>query len=139
MENDKTIESKKSEYIAAIIFNLIFWYIVNNLLNWQVYFITHAFNDVLWIINFSIIVAIVGNALLLFYSPERLRHLVKIIVNVVSFIATYIVWSVFPFNFYNSFYDWCFSILLILGMIGITIATIVEFYLLVTGKPKLGS
>lgn len=138
MEETK-IESKKSEYVAAIIFNLIFWYIVNNLLNWHVYFITNAFNDVLWIINFTIIVSIVGNLLLLIYSPERLRHLVKIIINVVSFVATYLVWKVFPFNFYNSFYDWCFSILLILAMIGIIIATIVEFYLLVTGKPKLGS
>ncbi len=139
LEKNKTDVSKKSEYIAAIIFNLIFWYIVNNLLNWQVYFITTAFNEVLWIINFSIIVSIIGNALLLFYSPERLRHLVKIIINIVSFVATYMVWTVFPFNFYNSFYDWCFSILLILAMIGIIIATIVEFYLLVTGKPKLGT
>jgi hypothetical protein len=139
LEKNSTEQSKKSEYIAAIIFNLIFWYIVNNLLNWQVYFITNAFNDVLWIINFSIMFSIVGNALLLFYSPQRLRHLVKIIINIVSFIAVYMVWKVFPFNFYNSFYDWCFSILLILAMIGIAIATIVEFYLLVTGKPKLGN
>jgi len=128
---------QKSEYIAAIIFNLIWWYIVNNLLNWQVYFVTNAFNEVLWIINLSIIVSIIGNALLLFYSPERLRHGVKIVINIVSFIAVYLVWELFPFNFYNSFYDWLFSLLLILGMIGIAIATIVEIYLLVTGKPKL--
>jgi hypothetical protein len=128
---------QKSEYIAAIIFNLIWWYIVNNLLNWQVYFVTNAFNEVLWIINLSIIVSIIGNALLLFYSPERLRHIVKIFINIISFIAVYIVWTVFPFNFYNSFYDWLFGILLILAMIGITIATIVEIYLLITGKPKL--
>ncbi|MCE5213162.1 MAG: hypothetical protein LLF83_00370 [Methanobacterium sp.] len=139
MEKEKTEMSKKSEYVAAIIFNLIFWYIVNNLLNWQVYFVTNAFNDVLWIINISIYFAIAGNLLLLFYSPERLRHLVKLIINVVSFIAVYIVWTVFPFNFYNSFYDWCFNILIILAMIAIIIASIVEFYLLVTGKPKLGS
>jgi hypothetical protein len=128
---------QKSEYIAAIIFNLIWWYIVNNLLNWQVYFVTNAFNEVLWIINLSIIVSIIGNALLLFYSPERLRHGVKIIINIVSFIAVYLVWDLFPFDFSNSFYDWALSLLLILAMIGITIATIVEIYLLITGKPKL--
>ena len=128
---------QKSEYFVAIIFNLIFLYIVNNLLNWHIYFVTNAFNEVLWIINLSIIVAIIGNALLLLYSPERLRHSVKIILNIISFIAVYIVWKVFPFNFYNSFYNWGFNILLILAMIGITIATIVEIYLLVTGKPKL--
>jgi hypothetical protein len=130
-------KEQKSEYIAAIIFNLIFLYVVNNLLNWHIYFITNAFNEVLWIINLSIIASIIGNALLLLYSPERLRHGVKIIINIISFIAVYIVYKVFPFNFYNSFYNWGFNILLILAMIGIAIATIVEIYLLVTGKPKL--
>lgn len=136
MERNKKSE-QKSEYIAAIIFNLIFLYIVNNLLNWHIYFVTNAFNEVLWIINLSIIVSIIGNALLLLYSPERLRHFVKIIINIISFIAVYIVWKVFPFNFYNSFYNWGFNILLILAMIGITIAIIVEIYLLVTGKNKI--
>jgi hypothetical protein len=128
---------QKSEYFVAIIFNIIFLYIVNNLLNWQVYFITNSFNEVLWIINLSIIISIIGNIVLLLYSPERFRHVMKIILNIVSFIAVYFVYIVFPFNFYNSFYDWGFSILLILAMIGIIIAIIVEIYLLVTGKPKL--
>jgi peptidoglycan/LPS O-acetylase OafA/YrhL len=129
---------QKSEYIFAIIVSLIFLYVVNNLLNWHIYFITNAFNEVLWIINLSIIATIIGNALLLLYSPERFRHMVKIIINIISFIAVYIVYKVFPFNFYNSFYNWGFNILLILAMIGIAIATIVEIYLLATGKPKLG-
>jgi hypothetical protein len=128
---------QKSEYFVAIIFNLIFYYIVNNLLNWQVYFITNSFNEVLWIINLSIIITIIGNIILLVYSPERFRHLMKIILNIVAFIAVYFVYIVFPFNFYNSFYNWGFSILMILAMIGIIIASIVEIYLLVTGKPKL--
>ncbi len=128
---------QKTEYITAIIFNLIFLYIVNNLINWQVYFITNAFNEVLWIINLSIIATIIGNALLLLYNPERFRHAMKIILNIFAFIAVYFVYKVFPFNFYNSFYNWGFNILLILAMIGITIAIIVEFYLLVTGRTKL--
>ena len=128
---------QKSEYFVAIIFNLIFLYIVNNLLNWHVYFITNAFNDVLWIINLSIIATIIGNALLLLYSPERFRHVIKIVLNIFAFIATYFVYEVFPFNFYNSFYNWGINILLILAMIGIVIATIIEIYLLVTGRPKL--
>jgi hypothetical protein len=130
-------KEQKSEYIAAIIVNLIFLYVVNNLLNWHIYFITNAFNEVLWIINLSIVVSIIGNGLLLVYSPERFRHVVKIFINIISFIAVYVVYQVFPFNFYNSFYNWCFSILLIVAMIGIVIATIVEIYLLVTGRPKL--
>ncbi|MGZ7117743.1 MAG: hypothetical protein ACXVHS_09920, partial [Methanobacterium sp.] len=101
MENKK--KNWKAEYITAIIFGLIFLYIVNNLLNWNIYFITGALNQVLWIINLSIIVTIIGNILLLAYSPQWFRHVIKIIINIISLISTYFVYIVFPFNFYNSF------------------------------------
>ena len=136
MERNRKRE-EKSGYFVNIIFSLIFFYIVNNLLNWHIYFITSAFNEVLWIINLSILVTIIGNGLLLLYSPIRFMHAVKIIINIISFIAVYIVYKVFPFNFYNSFYNWGFNILLILGLIGIVIATIIEMYLLITRKQKL--
>ncbi len=136
MERIKKREEKLG-YLGAIIVSLIFFYIVNNLLNWHIYFVTNAFNEVLWIINLSILATIIGNGLLLFYSPIRFIHSVKIIINIISFIALYVMYEVFPFNFYNSFYNWGFNILLVLGMIGIVIATIVESYLLLTGKLKL--
>jgi hypothetical protein len=134
---ERNLSQRNGEYIAAIIFNFIFLYIFNNLLNWQVYFVTSALNEVLWIINLSIIVAIVGNVLMLLYRPDWFRHVTKIVLNVVAFIAVYLVYIVFPFNFNNSFLNWGLSVLLILAMIGIIVATIVEIYLLVTGKPKL--
>lgn len=134
MENNKKERNKKAEYIAAVIFNLIFLYIVNNLLNWNIYFITSALNDVLWIINLSIIAAIIGNALLLAYNPEWFRHVTKIIINIFALISTYFVYTVFPFNFYNSFINWGLSIFLILIMIGIGIAIIVELYFLLSKK-----
>jgi hypothetical protein len=128
---------EKSGYFGTIILSVIFYYIVNNLLNWHIYFITGAFNEVLWIINLSILVTIVGNVLLLLYSPVRFLHIVKLIINIISFIAVYIVYKVFPFNFYNSFYNWGFNILLILALIGIIIAIIIEIYLLIVGKRKI--
>jgi hypothetical protein len=128
---------EKSGYFGSIIVSVIFYYIVNNLLNWHIYFITSAFNEVLWIINLSILVTIVGNALLLIYSPVRFLHIVKLIINIISFIAVYTVYKVFPFNFYNSFYNWGFNILLILALIGIIIAIIIEIYLLIIGKRKI--
>jgi hypothetical protein len=137
MENRNKGKNRKGEYIAAIIFGLIFWYIVNNLLNWNIYFITNALNEVLWIINLSIIVTIIGNAFLIAYDPDWFRHIIKIIINIITLISTYFVYIVFPFNFYNSFINWGLAILLILAMIGIVIAILVEFYLLVTGRADL--
>lgn len=136
MEKNKKKE-ERIEYVVAIIFSLIFLYIFNNLLNWNVYFVTAAFNQVLWIINLSITATIIGNALLLLYNPVRFRHLIKLIINIISIIAVYYVYRVFPFEFNNSFYNWGLNIILILIMIATTIAIIVELYLLVTGRTKL--
>ena len=128
---------RNQEYFTAIIFNFIFLYIFNNLLNWHIYFVTNALTQVLWIINLSIVVAIVGNFLMLLYRPDWFRHITKIVLNIVAFVAIYLVYIVFPFNFSNSFLNWGLSVLLILAMIGVIIATIVEVYLLITGKSKL--
>ena len=126
---ERNIKTERtSEYIIAIIFNLIFLYLINNLLNWNIYFITPALNEILWIINLSILATIIGNVLLLLYSPESFRYIMKIIMNTINFIAIYFVYEVFPFNFYNSFFNWGLSIFLILIMIGLVIASLVEVY-----------
>ena len=135
MENNKKkVKSKKSDYVASIIFNLILWYIFNNLLKWHVYFITDALNEVLWIINLSILTTIIINAILLMFDPEWFRHLMKIILNIFAFIAVYFVYTVFPFKFNSIYIVWGFKILLIVGMIGIAIAFIEEIYLLITRR-----
>ena len=136
MERNRRME-RNGEYVAAIIINLIFLYIFNNLLNWHVYFVTSALNEVLWIINLSIIVAIIGNFLMLLYKPDWFRHVTKIVLNIFAFAAVYLVYIVFPFNFNNSFINGGLAILLILAMIGIIIASIVELFLLITKRPKL--
>jgi len=125
---------RTTEYTIAIIVSLIFLYVFNNLLNWHIYFVTNALNDVLWIINLSLIATIIGNALFILYRADWFRHLVKIVINIFNIIAVYLVYLVFPFNFNNSFFNWALNILLILIMIGIVIAIIVEFYHLITRK-----
>lgn len=134
--NKKENSTKKSEYIGAIIVNLILLYIFNNLLNWHVYFITNALNDILWIINLSILATILGNALLLWCNPEWFRHIIKIILNIFAFIAVYFIYSVFPFSFNSFLIDWSVTIALILAMVGIVIATIIEVSFLIMGKFK---
>lgn len=134
--DNKEKKDRKSEYIGAIVINLILLYIFNNLLNWHIYFITNTLNEILWIINLSIIATIIGNALLLCYNPEWFRHVVKIILNVFVFISVYVLYSVFPFDFNAPFVDWIVAIALILFMIGVVIATIVEFFFLVIRKSE---
>ena len=129
--SSKQRDYKKSEYIGAIVVNIILLYIFNNLVNWHIYFITGAFNEVLWIINLAVIAVIIGNILLLIFNPEWFRHIVKIILNIFVITAVYSIYSIFPFNFSSFLTDWSVTIALIFVMIGIVIATIVELFLLI--------
>lgn len=129
--SSKQKDSKKSEYIGAIVVNIILLYIFNNLVNWHIYFITSTFNEALWIINLAVIAAIIGNILLLIFKPEWFRHIVKIILNIFAITAVYSIYSIFPFNFSSFLIDWSVTIALIFVMIGIAIATIIELFLLI--------
>ena len=129
-------KAKKSGYIAAIVANIILLYIFNNLLNWQVYFITNALNDILWIINIAIMITILGNVLLLVYNQEWFRHVMKIILNIVAITALYNIFTVFPFNFNSFLVDWSMTIALIFIMVGITIATMMELFFLIIERVK---
>ncbi len=122
---------EKREYVIAIIFNLILLYVFNNLFNWHINFVTSALINILWIINLSITVSILGNALLLIYHPNLFRHVMKTIINIFAFVAVFFLYVTFPFNFSNFYLYWTLNILLFIIMVGLAISIIVELvYLL---------
>ena len=122
---------EKREYVIAIIFNLILLYLFNNLINWHINFVTNALTDILWIINLSITIAILGNALLLIYHPNLFRHVMKTIINIFALVAVFFLYTTFPFNLNNSYLYWTLNILLVIIMVGLAISIIVELiYLL---------
>ena len=127
----KEKNSKKSEYVGAIVVNIILLYIFNNLLNWHIYFITNALNEILWVINIAITATIIGNIILLIFNPEWFRHIIKIILNIFAFTAVYSIYSVYPFNFSSFLIEWSVTIALIFIMIGIAVATIIELFFLI--------
>lgn len=125
----------KSEFIVAIIANLIFLYIVNNLLSWNLSFIAPSFQEVSWIFNLSIGASIVGNILFLIYHPGWFRSLIKIILNILSFMVAYYLYVVFPFIL-NSGITVLVKIVLILVMVVLVIANLVEVVKLILGLLK---
>lgn len=122
---DKTV--RRSEYIFSIFANLILYYIANNILNWNLSFIAPTFSQVLWAINLSIGITILGNILLIVYNPAWLRHIVKAIMNFFALIATYIFYTVFPLTL-NPIYTLMVQILLILAMIAVIISILFEIF-----------
>lgn len=124
---------KKSEYIFSIIANLILLYIANNLLNWNISFITDVFTQVLWIINLSIVVTILGNVMFLVYDPSWFRHLTKAVMNTFGFIVTYTLYIVFPFSFSQSYTVFAVKLALIIIMVLLVLTVAFEIFKLLFG------
>lgn len=95
LKDDK--KEKWYDYLLAILINLIFLYIVNNLLYWNISFIAISFADVLWAINLSLVVAIVANVSFILYDPPWYKIVAKILMNFTALIAAFTLLTVFPF------------------------------------------
>lgn len=122
----KEKEPKKSEFIAAIVANIILLYIVNNLLSWNLSFIASSFQDVLWIFNISITATIIGNLIFLIYHPGWFRSIIRIILNILGFMVVYYLYTVFPFIFSNGWVIFSLEFAFIVAMVVMVIVTIVE-------------
>ncbi len=132
----KSIKDEKqvhtSEFIIAIIVNLIFLYIFNNLLNWHINFITTNFQNVLPIINLALGFTIIVNILYIIYHPKWLRDSLQIIINILGFLVIYSLYTVFPFTFNQILITYGLKFVLIVLMIGVIVATVYLILTLIT-------
>jgi hypothetical protein len=118
---EKKSRSRKGEYVGAIIFNLFFLWVVNNIQDWHIGFIKDNFSVVLWILNVNILIQIAGNALMLVFDLPVIRYFSLIVTESASFITQIVLFYIYPFdfsNFHGLFWlDWFLPIALIIGMI----------------------
>jgi len=122
----KEKEFKTSEFVVAIIANIIVLYIVNNLLNWNLSFIAPSFTEVLFILNVSIVANIVANIGFIIYQKGWFKTLVQIVLNIIGFIVANTLYTVFPFTFQTIAFAYILKFILIIGMVALVIATLVE-------------
>lgn len=90
---------RPAAYVGAIVANIVMVWVVNAIPGWEWPFVTTDFPAVLWAVNLSLGMQIAGNALLVFYHPRFLHHLVQAVLNAVSLLALIIVVTVYPFDF----------------------------------------
>jgi len=130
-KNTRSGNNYKAGYVFSIIFSFVALYVANNLLVWQVPFLTNEWTASLWVLNISITLTIIFNILFLIYDKIWFRSLLKMTLNIVSilFLTTFIY--VYPLDFsslsYESTLDLIIKIVLIISIAGTFIATIVEF------------
>jgi hypothetical protein len=134
MEKPISKRHGKAGYIAALIVNVILIYVFNNLLKWNVPFLTSDFSGVLWAINLSLGVTILINFLWLMFDPAWFRHLGQIVLNLIAIFVLFLFFAVFPFTFAAEAWAFWVKVALIALMACVGIATIVEFFKLILGK-----
>src|SRR5688500_17761140 len=86
-------------YVGTIVVNAVLIYAARNLLAWDVPFVTPVWADVLWAVELSLYVAIVGAAVLLSYDAAWFRHLVEAVQGAFALQAGYWIWTLYPFDF----------------------------------------
>jgi hypothetical protein len=121
-----------SEFVFDIVANLIIFYIVNNLLTWNVPYLTSEWTAVLWILNISIIYNLAVDIVMLLFYKGWLRAALKLIGNVISILVMLTFWFIYPLDFsslsFGNTLDLIVRILIILGIVGTAIGAIVEFF-----------
>jgi len=95
----KDLPNKRSNYIANLVFDIIFLIVVNLLPGWNVSFLTDQFPAVLRIINVCIGIQASANLMLIMYKPLPLHHITQVVLSGVGFYLAYTLFTVFPFDF----------------------------------------
>jgi len=129
----RTRRTRKVDYVIAIVINLIALYVLHNLLNWHVPFLTERFAAVLWAFDLSIEATIVANVLFLVYDAGWFKHLAQIALDVLGLVVIATLYGVFPFAF-GPFGNQIGRLALLAAGLGLGIALIVEAVQLLLGR-----
>jgi len=132
---EKSFSKYRSESIWAIVFNLIFLYIVNKVPDWDFKFIRDNYGAVLWILNVNILIQIGGSILIAVFNFPWIRYISRIIMESASFITVLVLFYIYPFDFSHvsglSWIDVVLPILFIIGMVASAIKVITNTWKLI--------
>ena len=124
-------------FAISILVNLALLWTAHHLLAWGwPGFLTADFERVLPAVTVSLCVGVAANLAFLLSDRRRVRPLGDLAVAAVGAAATVVALDVFPFDFagYTTDWSWLLRTLLVLGLVGASIAVIVNTVKLVTDR-----
>ena len=101
-KNEMPTGARRFGYFLSIVINFGLLYVANNLLNWNINFLTADFSKVLWVINLSFSVTIFTHFIFLFFDRKWFKNLMQALENVFAFISGFIFRQVFPLDVSSS-------------------------------------
>ena len=108
---------KISEYIGAVIANGFILFVLNNLYNWGVPFLTESYQNCIWAIDVSLGAMIIVNFVFIFYDRDWFKHSLQVFTSAASFMALFVIDAIFPFVFPGQAWYLSMKIFLIVAMV----------------------
>ena len=130
--------SRRVGYLVAASLNATLLWIAHHLLDWSwPAFLTGAFEDLLPFVTVSLVATVVVNLIWIAWDPTWFRHLAQLGLNLIAVVVTVRTWQIFPFDFsaYPSWWETVARVLILLGIVGSAIGSVVE---LVKGAQAVG-
>ena len=101
------VGARRLGYTIAVVVNAAMLYAVNAWPGWQaVPFLTADTVTVLPLVNASVVVSLVANAVYVVHDPAWARALGDLATSAVGLLALVRMWQVFPFDFGDATVDW---------------------------------
>ncbi|KFF60885.1 hypothetical protein JF66_01990 [Cryobacterium sp. MLB-32] len=128
--------ARRGGYGGAIVINGALLYAVNVWPGWQVLpFLTDDLQQLLPLVNLSLIVGMFTNAVYLIVDLPRVKAVGDLVTFGIGMAILVSLWRVFPFAFPIGFdSNFVVRILIVLSMVGCGIGIIVQLMILVTGR-----
>lgn len=133
--NSTPVGLRRFGYLVGIAVSAGILHAVNHLLEWDIVpFLTADFDQLLPIINASLVVSIVVNTIWVLYDVMWIRSTGQIVLNLISIGVLALTFQVFPFDFSPYSFDWESPVRMVLVflIVAIAIATVVEIMKLVS-------
>ena len=90
--------ARRIGYIFAILFMILFIWVLRHLREWGVTFLTEDFDRALIYIELSIYASIIAQAIFVFYDNRWFKHLAQGITSVFAALSIIMIYVIFPFN-----------------------------------------
>ena len=129
-------QGRRIGYVVAAVVNLVLLWLVHRFLDWDwPPFLTEEWNDVLPVITVSIGASVVANLVFAWRSDHPIKPLGDLVTTVLGLIATIRVLRVFPFEFTGTDWSWAVRTVLIVAIVGMSIAVVALLGRLFMGPP----
>jgi hypothetical protein len=115
-------EKRTGEIAGSIVGNVFAIVIVNTVFLWQKYahgVILESWVDILWAVNLSCMIQIVGSMVLAFYRPPRFYAFMQMLFSMAGLVSVIVFFVVFPLDFSRIVGPWLNTLLKVVMIIGI--------------------